>query len=645
MSVARPLWRRGFAIVTALLTAVALAQGPADAGELGRHGDRIPPPPAPERIDVTSLPLPPTAPSAEVGSCTRTVNPRGTGCIAGHWNALMAGAYTVDGRHITATVEFAGAPAAPDPASAHQGRHLILIKTDGRTFPNGDAWKCLTCKVPEESRQGISAERDYPQPFPDGRRVLVGTTIVDCGRYPVTSSHCTPRRTRMYPIHWNVTVDGSGKGGSMRELRIHPDGRHLAWSAVSATGGRLDQYGYLGRLVFNPKPTTGTPLVPRYELTGVQRLFDRAPEKQPVHADPKRPGRLVFNPQAQSVGELRGFSKDGREVFYVGHPHESSHIDLFAADLRTGKVRRVTAHPEYTDPMDSSPDDRWIVALDTRGSDRQMFLAAMRGVPPITDLLSTSAVSSVRNNQQRRFFQPYLIDRYGDRGSYAGQQLNAGSGAPGSPSDPNWNAIADPHWSPDGTSVIFGQRLVSAPSCGGSNPLPCPESTEPGERRTRIMIARLVDREASPTRHVTPPPRTIPWAEEYRPGAPAPQRPYPPAGTFTMHGKATGTATVEIVREGGEVRTVRVAYRNYSDDRRVLLNGTESVTRTNHSLTLHTLDWHSDLVQTGAVRASKKTSPDGFRLTIDVLETYFEATGTLTTTVNGRTYRQPANGT
>ncbi|MEV7015977.1 hypothetical protein [Streptomyces sp. NPDC093991] len=53
-----------------------------------------------------------------------------------------------------------------------------------------------------------------------------------------------------------------------------------------------------------------------------------------------------------------------------------------------------------------------------------MFLAGMRGVPPLTDLLTTSAVPSVRNNRQRRFFQPYPIDRYGDRGDYFGQQIN-----------------------------------------------------------------------------------------------------------------------------------------------------------------------------------------------------------------------------
>jgi WD40 repeat protein len=40
----------------------------------------------------------------------------------------------------------------------------------------------------------------------------------------------------------------------------------------------------------------------------------------------------------------------------------------------TNNIRRLTAHPEYVDPVDISADDKWTVALDTRVSDRNMFL-------------------------------------------------------------------------------------------------------------------------------------------------------------------------------------------------------------------------------------------------------------------------------
>jgi hypothetical protein len=596
-----------------------------------------PPAPEPEPVDVERLPLPPAPPSEEPGSCTEP-----TGCIT---NSGGPG-YTTDGRHVIVYANYAGAPAG----GIYTGEQMLIVKTDGTVFSNGEPWKCLTCGVPAENRQGASDDYSYVQPFHDGRRVLAGSNIVDCGEHVVTDDACTPDEVHIYPIRWNVTADGAGPGGNIRELRLHPDNVHLGWSSFTmAPGGRLDQFSYFGRLELNRAPSTGEPQVPRYDLTNVTRLFDPAPEAQSVHVDPENPGELVVDPTARTVGELLGFSEDGREVTYIGAPEESSNIDVSAADLQTGEVRRLTAHPEYTDPVRLSPDNNWTVALDTRGSDRQMFVAAMRGIPPLTDLLTTSAVSSIRNNHQRRFFQPILIDRYGDRGSYNGQQLNAGDGAPGSASDPNWNASADPEWSPDGTAVVYNQRQVTAPACGGANPLPCPESNEPGGRRSRLMIARLTSRDPLPVpdEPIAPVPDEVPWGTPYEPGTPIPVRPYPPAGTYTLHGGVSGEAEVEITwnAENTTVSTVSVSYTNYSNDGYHVLNGTESVTRRTPSTFVSELDWSSDLEQTGCITGTKVTSPDGFHLTIDILDTVFDATGTLTTTIDGRTYAQPANGT
>ncbi|MDX5565866.1 hypothetical protein PYK79_24855 [Streptomyces sp. ID05-04B] len=633
---------RGLAALVALVGITAFLS-PAQAAPAS---SAVPPPPAPERIRVKRLPLPPTAPSHEAGSCTRAVNPRGTGCVSADWGATMrAGGFLPEGRVVTANVTFTGAPAAPDPARVYSGSQLIAVRTDGKTFPNGDAWKCLTCGTPPENKQGMNPDISYPQPFADGRRVLWGTNILDCGPYRLASAACTPARVRVHPIHWNTEADGSGAGGTIRELRLHPDQVHLGFNATSITAGRFDQYGYFARLRFDPSPTTGTPRVPRYDLEKVTRMFDSATTEQPVHVDPEDSSKLVFDASVPSVGELRGFSKDGREVFYVGFPAESSNMDLMAADLHTGKVRRVTSDPEYTDPMDSSPDDRWIVALDTRGSDRMAFMSGMSGIPPITDLLSTSAVSSVRNNGDRRFFQPYLIDRHGDRGRYQGQRLNYAN------TSANWNAGADPRWSPDGTAVVYHERLVSAPACGGANPLPCPVSEEPGGRRTRLMLAELVEREPVRARPVKPVFDELPWGTPYVPGSAVPERPYPPQGTYTLRGKASGGAKVDIVWDDDAktgVKTVSLRYTHYSDDGRTFLDGTESVTRVSRSSTLTTLDWSSDLVKTGPkgrTLATKKTGADGFHLTIDLWDTVFQAAGTLTTTVGGRTYHQPANGT
>ena len=604
-----------------------------------------PRPPAPEPIEVTVLPLPPTAPADSVGACTAAINPHRTGCIDPAPLSFQSGSFLPDGHHVLALVHFMGAPLPPDSASAYDGGHIIVVKTDGTKFPNGDAWRCLTCGVPADHRVGVGPDQSYPQAFLDGKRILEGTNVVDCSPFLVTDSRCTPERVHIYPIRWNVRPDGSGPGGNIRELRLHPDNVHLGFNAFSISKAGFGQFGYIGRLEFNSAPKTGEPLAPRYELTLVTRLFQEGFSQRVLGPDPQSPNQLRINHNGIDIGEFRGFSKNGREVFYVGYPFESSNIDLFAADLMTGKVRRLTAHPEYADPLDASPDDKWTVVEDTRGSGRQMFLSAMRGIPPITDLITASAVSSVRNNHDRRFFQAYLLDRFGDRDDYQGQLLTAGDGKPGSVSDPNWNAMADPRWSADGTRVTFWQAQVISPACGGTNPLPCPPPTEPGGRRFRMLIARFTSRKPLSIPPPQPISDSVPWGTPYVPGTPTPNRPIMPEGTYTLSGSVSGSAIVTIAHttDHEAIHTVAVKYDDFSDEAGCVLNGTESVSEARPSLTTTSLDWHSDIVQTGKLQGTKRTSPDGFKLTIDVIKNILQATGTLTTTINGQAFVQPGN--
>ncbi|KAF4624551.1 hypothetical protein G7Y89_g13618 [Cudoniella acicularis] len=634
-------------VTTALLAAAALTTTSLGLRRVPSSVDSLTvlyPPPQPEPIVVTELPLPPVTLSDQVGSCTPDINPHRTGCILRD-SGLQSGNFLPDGKYVTAILSFAGAPAAPDPASIYTGLQLILVKVDGTTFPSGDPWKCVTCGVTAANQAGQNAAMDYPQAFRDGSRVMSGTNIIDCGSAQLASSSCTPANTYIYPIRWNNLADGSGPGGSIRELRIHPDNVHLGFSSISfTTDGKLTEYGYFSRISFNPSPSTGTPLTPRYDLTNVTRLFNPA-GLQPITV---QGDQISYNPDAISIGELRGFSGRGSEITYVGYPRESSNIDAFAADLTTGKIRRLTSNPEYVDPIDVSPDDKWMIIEDTRGTGRQMFMAGMRGIPPITDLVSTTASSSTRNNGRRRFFEPFLLDRYGDRGTYKGQKLTeAGDNSPGSINDPNWNALADPRWSPDGTRVVYHQEMVISPACGGPNPLPCPTSTASGGRIQRMMMANFTTRKPVQLPPVAPISDVVPWGVPYVPGSAIPTRPYPSQGVYTLKGKVTGSAKVNITENSSKtaILTVAVSYSGYSDDGLNFITGTESVTSTNLSPTLNHVDWYSRLTSTGQALSTKRTSPDGFHLNIDVLLNLFDANGTLTTTINGQVYKQPANGT
>jgi hypothetical protein len=162
------------------------------------------------------------------------------------------------------------------------------------------------------------------------------------------------------------------------------------------------------------------------------------------------------------------------------------------------------------------------------------------------------------------------------------------------------------------------------------------------------MLARLSSRKPTTPAPTFAAPDYIPWATPFPPGSTLPTSYSLPAGNYTLYGKASGFAKVSLTRDPlfGSFKTVSVDYTDYSDDAQHFINGYESVnlTLTASNPWLSQLDWVSDIVQTGAVNAVKKTGPGGFHLTIDAMDNLFEANGTLTTTVNGVTYYQPLNG-
>lgn len=611
-----------------------------------------PPEPQPEPVVVTELPLPPTAPSDQNGSCSLEINARGTGCIDASDRAIEEGpAYMWDGHHVLLTINFTGAPAAPDKRSIFSGAQVIIIKTDGKKFPNGDSWRCITCGIPEEnkigwnkpdqSRMGSNSNLDHPQPFHDGKRILAGNNIIE-SPVPFTSNKFDPKNVKIFPIRWNVNEDGSGPGGSMRELRLHPDHVHLGWSHIEFSRG-IGQYPCFGKLVFNPDPAEGAPLTPRYELTNVNILLNTSPEYQFFRLDPEHAGALLHNDPRGVIGEFRGWTADGKSTLGI-YVEESGNWDGYATSLATGESRRITRNPAYTDPMKSSPDDNWTIVMDARDDNRSMWAAGMRGIPPLTDMLTVLVVTGSRNNGNRRFFQPYLIDRYGDRGTYQGQQLNAGDGKPGSISDPNWNGRADPAWSPDGTKVVYWQALVTTPSCGGNNPLPCPVSAEPGGRHTRLMIADLISRKPQKIRTVKPVPDRVPWGVPYEPGKDFSSMPDQiPPGKYILRGKTSGLADIEIRggKGGRSLGYISVTYEDFTDDGLHIINGTESVEAVGTGM-MGTLVWHSDLKSSGCQSATKVTSePEGF-----VVKGFMgdQRAGKMTTTINGKSYSSPETG-
>lgn len=242
---------------------------------------------------------------------------------------------------------------------------MFVLQVDGTTFSNGDAWKCLTCGVPQNNSEGFHAGvYDYAQAFSDGKRILAGTNIIDCSPYSLSDDQCSPNTTFIYPLTWS--------GGSIRELRLHPNNSYIGFNFMYMLGNTVSQFGGFGAITFQNSGNSSF-----YQLHDVTILYDPSPDTQMFYVNPKNSSELIFNPYARTIGEFRGFSKDGTEFLWIGQPVESGNFDIMGTKFISGDTRRLTRNQEYTDPVDMSPDNGYIVVMDTRGSDRLEFAAGM----------------------------------------------------------------------------------------------------------------------------------------------------------------------------------------------------------------------------------------------------------------------------
>ncbi|WP_157186783.1 hypothetical protein [Nocardia jiangxiensis] len=574
-----------------------------------------------ERFTISELPAPPTAPSTDAGSCTPTINPHGTGCLSPAWGALGAvGTYYPSSNYILVGAQLAGAPSS-GAASTYTGPQVLLVHTDGKTFPNGDPWKCLTCGLTYPANfGGASGNNDFTYPingFHDGKRALAGSAIIDCGNYQFTDPQCTPAQMHAYPLYWD---DGTGKPGQLREARLNPDDEHIGFNYIITSAAQYDEFAFMGKLTFDQSNS-------RYDIGSVRMLYNPASAYWPYAVDSGN--RLRFNP-AGMIGEFRGWTADGRSAVGI-QSYESDNVDAWATDNTTGRSRLLTRHAMYTDPNAESPDGKHLVSEQLLGSGRMDFLGGMQGVPPLTDQAGTTGlVSGLHDNVNRRFFLPQLVDPNTGRS----EQLEPNG---------NWNTAADPAWLADSSAAVWAENLAC-----GANPSPhtCAGSPEPGGRNSRVMIARFPGFQPTPAPSVPIAPDAT-WGLPYQPGQAIPARPHLAAGTYTAQGSIQGTAKVVVTEDSSKalVMNLAVTYTDYSDTPGVVLNGTESAVRDSDSA-ISAMTLHENLQMTGRHQGTKKTSePNGFTMSPALLQSNFQVTGTLTTTIDGRAYTQPANGT
>jgi hypothetical protein len=364
-----------------------------------------PPPPGPEPIDLSFVPL-----------------PAGVASVQLPW-------WTADGSRLVFSVRFAGGTEW----------ELATIAPDGSDF------RCVTCAIATPGHQPFLK----PIPFADGTRVLLrvgNQTPFTTGDHAVLE--CSPslldcQSPVLVPIVVPATSDPAVVE-DQREFRLAPDGGHVGFTQVrNDTDGQFTFVSIVGELV---------------------RAAD--------HYD-------VLDPHAVStLGELKQFAHDQQSVIvaaFATNPFGAVNPDAVRVSLADGTVSRVTTHPDYDEPVEFSPDDAWFAVGSGRGGHFfDVFSQVPR--PALVNPALESTFLYFFLGQRDPLLEPWLVDRWGARGDYIGQQLNPSSRAEG------YDGRMIMNWSPDGTRLVYWEALTDTTG------LP------PDAADSRLVIAHLSSR-------------------------------------------------------------------------------------------------------------------------------------------------------
>jgi hypothetical protein len=431
------------------------------------------------------------------------------------------------------------------PAGGSRGE-LMAIRPDGRDVA------CLTCGVDPGSPDAILK----PFPFPDGRRALVRIgqqTVVRAARHAVVE--CTPSladcaNAVIVPI--SVPGDaGVEVQQDQREMRIAPDGRHVGLTQI--LGGP------------DGEPTFAA-------IVGVLGRTDGGYEI--------REARVV-----STRGELKGFTPDGAAVLvaaFTTNPDAAANPDVLRVDLATGEEERLTADPDYDEPLELSPDGRAYVVGSGRTTGLFETVSQLRRPNLIGPGLEPLAAALFLEHQPQ-LIEPWLVETGAETDGRQGVRLNPASAAEG------FEGRAIPAWRPDGTGIVFWEAAVD----GGAS---------------RLVVASLPDREAVERPRVAVPEAR--WAPRLA-GFVPPE----PITIESRDGRIAGRVDVRVQVVPGDPRATRIEirYHGFADEEGWVIDGVERATFLG-GLTGSTT-YYADLTLSGDhagwLRADAAISPSG----------------------------------
>jgi hypothetical protein len=419
------------------------------------------------------------------------------------------------------------------------GTQLATLGVDGGGF------RCLTCGGP------IAGNLRPVQRFRDGARALVAGPNLFSANWRVLE--CAPslldcQSAELVPIQLPANPDPGTGILQYRVPWVTLDDGWLVWSEVRSRGpgGNVVAMGRLVRDASGYTVADARVIVPPFPPTG-------------LGTDPER-WRNFTQPFEAKFGGLRG----GRDWIVAGTP-DAGQYDASTLDLATGELRRLTHHPDHDEGIRFRRDEQWAVLQSARTDERVEFLGLLPR-PPYVDWIAFSVhfvgiagapsdgISPGTDPDERDcYVDPWLLDRWFERGDYIGQRLLQ-------PAE-GWVSIEGNAggfgWSPDGTRIALIERRWR------DAPVPRP---------TRLRIATLTSRlPVDPAAVVSIAPTPEPaWALRYEDYA-VPDT----FGTTVVPGRASGTATIRNAMPTATQGEVEVVYDDYSDDGASVLDGFE----------------------------------------------------------------------
>ena len=354
-----------------------------------------------------------------------------------------------------------------------------------RSNLDGTDVQCLTCGLSPELTAGFSK----PFVFEDGNRILVssgtqsstgGETadhyILECAGGVYSSGP----GTRLVKINVPTTVaPGVTVVQKERELRIAPDGVHVAYTQLLGAGTVTQIVSSVGTL---QRTEAG------YDIVDAHIVY--------------------------AGGELKNFTPDGKGVIvtdFFGR-YEAGNADDVLIDLSDGTVTRLTTNLDYDESVDLSPNGQWMAVGSSRGLD---YLTPMSQVVRPT-FVPAWVVFPTFQAKKGTLNQAWVVSRDAETAGEEGIFLGDATG--------QYVSVPVANWSPDGTQVAFWER----------NSL---DATD-----TRLVLATLKNIDGGVTPADVSTPDTSSWATPVSQYVPKPT-PLEPSRDGKVGGHATVTTT------------------------------------------------------------------------------------------------------